>query len=195
LRTRDENKEAAIRKKAMELIVKHGFDGLSMQKLAQAARVSPATIYIYFKNREDLLNQVFKSVHHTFTDTALEGFDPDMSFKEGLWLQWQNRFRFITKYPVHYRFFEQFRHSPLIHHNDVKLTEFKENMRAFIMNAMKKGEIKQLEPEIYWSLAYGPFYSLIRFHLQQKNLMNLDFKLTQAKMRTTFEQVLRSFQP
>ena len=55
MRTRDENKEAAIRTKALEMIVKVGLDGLSMQKLAKSANVSPATIYIYFKDREDLI--------------------------------------------------------------------------------------------------------------------------------------------
>ncbi|HOZ87501.1 MAG TPA: helix-turn-helix domain-containing protein, partial [Bacteroidia bacterium] len=59
MRIRDENKEAAIRKKAIEMIVNEGFDGLSMAKLAKAAGVSPATIYIYYKNREDLLHQLF----------------------------------------------------------------------------------------------------------------------------------------
>jgi len=49
MRTRDEAKEHAIRDKAIEMIVKVGFDGLSMQKLAKAAHVSPATIYLYFK--------------------------------------------------------------------------------------------------------------------------------------------------
>ena len=56
MRTRDEAKEAAIRKKAMELIVLEGFDGLSMHKLAKSAGVSVATIYIYYKDREDLLH-------------------------------------------------------------------------------------------------------------------------------------------
>jgi len=46
MRSRDPKKEKAIRRKAMEMIVKDGFDGLSMQKLAKAAEVSPATIYI-----------------------------------------------------------------------------------------------------------------------------------------------------
>ncbi len=51
MRTRDEAKETAIRKKAMALIVQEGFDGLSMHKLARAAGVSVATIYIYYKDR------------------------------------------------------------------------------------------------------------------------------------------------
>ncbi|MBA4056563.1 MAG: TetR/AcrR family transcriptional regulator, partial [Marivirga sp.] len=62
MRTRDELKEQKIREKAIEMIVNEGFDGLSMQKLAKAANVSPATIYLYFKNREDLLNQLYISI-------------------------------------------------------------------------------------------------------------------------------------
>ena len=59
MRTRDEVKEGAIRQKALEMAVKEGFDGLSMQKLAKAAGVSPATIYIYFKDRDDLILQLW----------------------------------------------------------------------------------------------------------------------------------------
>ena len=51
MRTRDEKKEHAIRRRALEIIVERGFDGFSMQKLAKAAGVSPATLYIYFKDR------------------------------------------------------------------------------------------------------------------------------------------------
>lgn len=50
--------EKAIREKVLAMIVKEGFDGLSMRKLANAAGVSPATIYVYFKDRDDLIMQL-----------------------------------------------------------------------------------------------------------------------------------------
>ena len=50
MRTRDENKEQLVRQKALELIVNQGLEGFSMQKLAKAAAVSPATLYIYYKD-------------------------------------------------------------------------------------------------------------------------------------------------
>ena len=99
MRTRDENKETAIREKALEMIVKHGFDGLSMQKLAKAADVSPPTIYIYYENREDLLRNLYHHVMDTFNREALAGFNPNLSLEEGLWVQWKNRMRFIIDYP------------------------------------------------------------------------------------------------
>lgn len=195
MRLRDENKEIAIREQAMEMIVNEGFDGLSMQKLAKAANVSPATIYIYYKNREDLLNQLFLEVQKTFSDIALKGFKPELSLEEGLWLQWKNRLRFILEYPDYFKFFEQFRNSPLINHKDLKIAEFKENMKLFVSNAIKRGEMAKMEPEIFWSLAYGSFYSLVKFHLQEKSMMGNDFKITDAKLKQVLMMVIKALKP
>lgn len=192
MRTRDESKEQAIREKAIEMIVKSGFDGLSMQKLAKAANVSPATIYVYFKNREDLLNQLYMSIDQLFTESTLKNFDPEMSFEEGLWLQWKNRFAYNVKYPHHIYFMEQFRTSPLINHKDVIKNSFKEAMGKFHYNAVKRNEIVDLPVEIFWSLAYGPLYSLIRFHFGKKSIVGNKFVLTEVKMRTAFERVVRA---
>jgi AcrR family transcriptional regulator len=195
MRTRDEHKETAIREQALEMIVNEGFDGLSMQKLAKAANVSPGTIYIYYKNREDLLNQLFIEVQKTFSELALKGFNPELSLEEGLWLQWKNRLQFILEYPIYFKFFEQFRNSHLINHKDLKIGEFKENMKAFVMNAIKRGEMSKMEPEVFWSLAYGSFYSLVKFHLQEKSLMGNDFKITDAKMKQTLKMVVKALKP
>ena len=54
MRLRDEQKELLVRTKALELLVAEGFNGFSMHKLAKAANVSPATLYIYFQNKEDV---------------------------------------------------------------------------------------------------------------------------------------------
>jgi TetR/AcrR family transcriptional repressor of multidrug resistance operon len=196
MRLRDEHKEKSIRETAMKMIVKEGFDGMSMQKLAKAAGVSPATIYIYYKNREDLLAQLYMEVQRTFAEVALKGFDPEMSFKDGLWLQWKNRLKFILKYPVHFRFHEQFRNSPLINQeNIVNISEFKENMKRFVMNAVHRGEMRKVDPEIFWAQAYGPFYALVRFHLEEKSIMSKKFKLTEEKLKQTFKLVIKGLEP
>ncbi|MBL7933168.1 MAG: TetR/AcrR family transcriptional regulator [Bacteroidia bacterium] len=195
MRTRDENKETAIREKALEMIVKHGFDGLSMQKLARAAEVSPATIYIYYENREHLLRDLYHHVMDAFNREALAGFNPNLSLEEGLWVQWKNRMRFIIDYPFYFQFFEQFRNSPLINHKEVKNLAFKELMQDFVKNAIKRGEMAKMEPEIFWSLAYGSFYSILKFHLQEKTMMNNSFRLTDAKLKTLLKMVVEALKP
>lgn len=195
MRVRDEHKEEAIREKAYDIIVKKGFEGLSMQKLAKAAGVSPATIYIYYKNREDLLHSLFNHAQKEFAFFALRNFDPNVSLEEGLWLQWKNRLAFISENPTIYQFFEMFRNSPLINHKNVSMKEFKENMVLFVKNAIQRGELARMEPEIFWSIAYGSFYSLVKFHLQEKKMMNENFKITDAKMKQTLHMVVKALKP
>lgn len=192
MRPRDESKEKAIREKAIEMIVKEGFDGLSMQKLAKAANVSPATIYLYFKNREDLLNQLYIGIEAAFTEATLKDFDPEMSFEDGLWLQWKNRFAHNIRYPYHIYFMEQFRTSPLINHKDIKENRFKAAMGLFVKNAIKRNELIELPVEIFWSIAYGPLYTLIKFHSGKKSLMGNKFLLTEQKMKQAFDVVVRA---
>ncbi len=195
MRTKDENKAAAIRENAMKMIVAEGFDGFSMQKLAKSASVSPATLYIYYKNREDLLSQLFNEVQQTFADVALEGFNPELSFEEGLWIQWKNRLKFVLEYPTHFCFYEQFRNSPLVNNSGIHLSSFKENMKLFVINAIQKGELKMMEPEIFWSVAYGSFYALVKFHLQETTMMGKNFKLNEESLKTTFDMIIKALKP
>ncbi len=83
MRTRDVNKESLIQEKAIEMIVKEGLDGFSMQKLAKAANVSPATLYIYYKDRDDLITQLATKISNRLMETSLKGMHPKMSF--GRW--------------------------------------------------------------------------------------------------------------
>src|SRR5215213_4551897 len=111
MRVRDENKEIAIREKAMQIIVKQGLDGLSMQKLAKAAGVSPATIYIYFKHKDDLILKLCIGEFNSMAAATLKGFDPRMPFAKGLKIQWVNRANYYLKNPVTLDFMEQMRHT------------------------------------------------------------------------------------
>ncbi len=45
-----------ILKAAEKLYIKHGFDRLTMDKVAEEAELNKATIYLYFKNKSDLFH-------------------------------------------------------------------------------------------------------------------------------------------
>ena len=62
MRTRDELKERTISDLAIRMIAKEGLERFSLQKLARQAGVSPATLYIYYKDKEDLIHSLQKYV-------------------------------------------------------------------------------------------------------------------------------------
>ena len=192
MRVKDDRKRQRICEKAIDMIVAKGFDGLSMHKLAKSARISASTIYIYFPGREELLNQVFNEVEAKFEEDALRGFDPSMDFQKGLWLQWINRYKNIVNNPRTFQFFEQFRHSPLIKHRNIKGNTFRIFMSQFVKKAMDVQEIVTIPVELFWAMAYGPFYALIKFHLDQATMANEPFALSEEKLRQTFNLVIKA---
>jgi len=192
MRHKDENKEAAIREKAIEMIVNEGFDGLSMKKLANAANISASTIYIYFKSREDLLNQLYIAIEDKFEQDALKNFHPEMNFEEGLWLQWKNRYKNILSDPTAFLFYEQFRNSPLIRQKKKEDNVFRKTMASFVKNAVAKKEIAELPDEVFWAIAYGAFYILVKFHLDQSTMAGKSFSMSESKMKLTFSRIIKS---
>jgi AcrR family transcriptional regulator len=197
MRTRDPRKERALRDKALEMIVKQGFDGLSMQKLAKAAKVSPATIYIYFKDRDDLIFRLYAEEMRKMTDISLAGFHPDMPFGEGLRVQWENRARYCLDHPLEAQFLEQVRFSPL-HDRAQKAADprFTSAMRAFCGNAVRRKELVRMPVEVMWSMAYAPLYQLIKFHIHGKGMPGTGpFVLDAKVMSQALNLVLKALKP
>lgn len=196
MRNRDAAKEQTIRERALELIVRDGFDGFSMQKLAREAGVSSATAYIYFKNKEDLVHQLYITVQETFTDYCLHSFDENMPLAEGLRIQWQNRLRFVQEQPVYYRFMEQFRTSPLINKKEnAEHLRFKQAMGGFVKNAVARKEVSVSKPELFWAIAYGPFYTLVNFHMRGESMMGSPFSLSEDLVEELLERTIHALQP
>lgn len=197
MRSRDEKKERTIRKRALEMIVKRGFDGFSMQKLAKAASVSPATLYIYFKDRDDLVFQLYRETMERLSEETLKDFDPAMSFEQGLRVQWRNRARFCLDRPLEAHFLEQIRYSPW-HERALALDEnrFALTMRTFVRNAIRKKELISVPVEVYWSVAFAPLYQLVKMHMHKKGLPGTGpFELNDKTLELTLELVLKALRP
>lgn len=197
MRTRDEQKELTIRKKAIEMIVEQGFDGFSMQKLAKAANVSPGTLYIYFKDRDDLIIQLWEAEMKRMADYILKNFDPEASFEEGLKVQWMNRARYLIENPSSMQFMEQIKYSPYHHVSLSRMdSNFQDMMRKFVQNAIRRKELVKLPIEVYWSMAFAPLYQLVKMHITGRGIHGTDkFVLDEKTMNMTLKLVLKALRP
>ena len=197
VRRKDLKKEKLLREKAMAMIVAHGFDGLSLHKLARATGLSVATVYIYFKDREDLILKTYEEVSTRMFEATLAGFDQDMDFEKGLRVQWTNRARYFLKHPLEMHFMEQIKFSPL-HERATTVTggKYRESMRAFVRHAIERKQLVAVPVEIYWSIAFAPLYQLVKFHIHGKNMSGTGkFVLSEAALETTLRLVLKSLKP
>jgi AcrR family transcriptional regulator len=60
VRLKDENKQLRIKEAMVRLILREGINGASISKIAKEAGVSPATIYVYYSNKDELLSEVYQ---------------------------------------------------------------------------------------------------------------------------------------
>lgn len=181
----------------MDMIVRDGFDGLSMQGLARQLRISPATIYIYFKDREDLIFQLIHDARVRMHEATLKDFHPDMHFGEGLLIQWRNRFKFYLQHQLESNFMEQIKHSPYHHkYFESSDSKFAQTMTQFAKNAVERKELTRLPVEVYWSIAFAPLYQLVKYHVNGTYFPNSEkFILTDKRMMQAFDLVLKALTP
>lgn len=196
MRTRDVEKEQLVKQKAIELLVADGFEGFSINKLAKACGISVATLYIYYKDKDDLITSIAIEESKRMSEATLKNFDPEMSFEEGLRTQWKNRYRYMMNNPLPMRLFEQLRSST--YHDKVFksiMGDFKEVMDKFMKNAVSRGQVNKMPLEAYWSVAYAPLYSLIRFHNEGASIGGKPFAISDKLVWQTFELVLKALKP
>ncbi len=196
MRTRDEHKEHLVKEKAIELLVKYGFEGFSMHKLAKAAKVSPATLYIYYADKDDLIKKLGVELGNKMSQITLEGFDPKMSFAEGLKKQWENRSRFWLEHPKDANAYEVIRHSPHAHFvTQATTATFRPIMEEFVRHAIANKELRQMPFEVYWSVAFGPLYTMVKFHLEGRSKGGMEFQFSKKLMYEALELVLKAVKP
>lgn len=193
MRTRDIEKVQLVKQKAMEMVVKTGLEGFSVNKLARACDISVATLYIYYKDKEDLIIRIAIEEFERMSEATLKDFDPEMNFEEGLRFQWKARAKYMLENPVSSLFFEQLRGSKYeFKAFEDSINAFRETMGRFVKNAVARGEINPLPIEVFWSVAYAPLYALIRFHIDGMSIGGRSFVLNNKILWASFDLVVKA---
>ena len=163
MRNLDKNKKKAIEKAAIHLINTMGLEGASMAKIAKRAKVSPATIYIYFENKEDMLIKLYFMVKKRFGIMLKKGFQQDMSIKEGAKLFFENIVRFFYEYPDDFMFMERFSGSPIINKVCDEITDkYFGSVIDFIERGKREKILKNVPIEIIFSFLVAPINTFIK---------------------------------
>lgn len=83
------DKRNALINATIKLVNNNGFHATPMSKIAKMANVSPATIYLYFKNKQDLVNKTYLDVKTKYTMFAFETYDDKLPVKVGFEIIWK----------------------------------------------------------------------------------------------------------
>ena len=167
------DKKSALLNATLTLVNNHGFHNAPMAKIAKLAGVSPATIYLYFENKQDLINSLYLEVKKSFSDLAFEGYDETMSVKKGFEMIWFNIAHYKLNSISEANFLSQCDTSPMI--DEAIRIEGLKNLQP-LLDLWKRGKsegiIKPISDYVLYAHTIYPLSFLLE--MQQRNIFTLD---------------------
>ena len=166
MRPKNLDKEQAIRSIALQIIAEEGLENLTMQKLAAAAGISPRTIYIKYKDKDDLLVKLYvEEVLGNYETAVLQNFDPEMDFADGVKRLWLNAFGYFKNNRHAFALMQYGKSSPLLNkaYQEMNIKEgdyFAPVMRFLELN-VAKGIIKYFPQEVQRALLFASALDLV----------------------------------
>jgi AcrR family transcriptional regulator len=179
MRHKDENKNQAIFDSTIQLINEVGFADLSMSKIAKRAKLSPATIYTYYDNKEDLLVKLYLDVKEKMSRSMVHNIHEDLDVKDVCYIFMKNSLEFMIENKDWFLFLEQFSSSPFMNKLCmVDTAPMFEPLFRYFERGISKGSIKQMKAELLISYCYFPIVQLAKaYHEGMHTTIEKEFEL------------------
>jgi len=156
MKLKDESKKIAINQKTLDLVFEKGIAGIKMADLARKVGISPSTLYVYYKSKEDLIVSLFAELMQEQTIANRSQLALDLPYKlklKKVWLHWLN---FSINNFKEMNFIEQVKHSPYYDKVPTQIKEDKLGLRTELFNSGKEQQIlKNIDNLILEGIAWA----------------------------------------
>jgi len=151
VRTKDIHKEQAIIEKTLDIVSETGIAGIKMSVLAKRVGISPSTLYVYFKTKDDLINSIAAKLLKQISQNSATSLNKNGSFEFRLKSRWLGMLNFLMNNEREVNFIEQWKQSPYFNKNSQVVWEENKKVKAdFFSKGKDKGIIKNIsEPMIH----------------------------------------------
>ncbi|WP_394171800.1 TetR/AcrR family transcriptional regulator [Thalassotalea litorea] len=163
-----QQKYQAIIKAATKLFAEKGFHGTTVPEVAKQAGIGAGTIYLYFQNKEDLVNGVFqesKSKLKLYLARDIK-IDQSQDLQQAFNVAWQNLCDFASENPQDFCFLELHEHSKYLNRESKRIEiSILAPLRMIILQGKKQSKIKPLPAITLIAMIWGVFVGLFKANL------------------------------
>lgn len=143
------------------LMATGGLHSLSMHKIAKEAQISSGTIYLYFKSKDELLEQLALRVFSTFSAALAQNYDENQSYFAQYRTMWWNIWQLLQSNPTTLKNLDQYLSLP----NFLNLCREQENNShwdLFYRKATADNQLCDLPSQVLFSLSLESAINLAR---------------------------------
>ncbi|WP_250655965.1 TetR/AcrR family transcriptional regulator [Alkalimarinus coralli] len=157
------DKEKRILESALFLFAQRGFHGTAVPEVAKHAEVGAGTIYRYFKNKEDLVNAVFRNSKNKLKQYLLKDIQVNAELRDVFHQFWQQLVSFAWDNPTDFHFLELQDHAPYLDEESKQLElEVLAPIWMFCVQGRKQGVVRDMPEEALIAMIWGAFVGLMK---------------------------------
>jgi len=182
------DKRTALLNATLTLVHNNGFHAAPMAKIAKLAGVAPATIYLYFDNKQDLINKLYLEIKSSFSSCAFKNFDDQLPVKKGFEIIWYNIAEYKLTQIKEATFLSHCDNTPMIDEEFRK--EGLKHLQPLLdlwARGQKEGIIKKLSPYVLYSYAIYPLSFLMA--MQERNIYTLDKNMLDKTFQAAWDSI------
>ena len=157
------DKREAILQAALALFAERGFHGTAVPLIATQAKVGAGTIYRYFKDKESLVNELFRDWKSRLFAAITDDLPGDLPLRALFHEVWERWIRFAAAHPRALIFLEAHHHSPYLDHASQAMIEKMHAAFLEMMESGRRGQVfKAAPPALLMSVVSGVVSQMVK---------------------------------
>jgi len=169
MRKKDDEKQRCIKIAVVQLILEEGFQGTSISKIAKAAGVSPATVYIYYENKEAMLREIYLEYSEDAIQYLLQCLSPNMVGEEIIAELIRRYYFFIIENKEVFHFIEQFRTCPVLQ-SSCGLTKGSSDLNQLLTDLKKQKILNNFNNDNLYAILFSPVKMIAVKRCESENI-------------------------
>ncbi|WP_272149223.1 TetR/AcrR family transcriptional regulator [Tenacibaculum aiptasiae] len=187
MRLKDIHKQNAVIEATIKVINEIGFSSASISKIAKEAGVSKSTIYIYYKDKEDLVVSVYYHVKERVTTHYHLNLNEKSTVLENLQTLWTNTINASSSIPELISYDIQFTNSPYYNLIDTSIVK---TYAQPAIELLERGIHEDVLEEITFDIFIAFFISPALFLSSKK--MSKKFIINENSILSSFHRALKT---
>ncbi|WP_452225028.1 TetR/AcrR family transcriptional regulator [Lacinutrix chionoecetis] len=158
----------------LELVVEQGVHATPMSQVAKEANVAVGTIYHYFKNKEQIIEEIYSMICQDFGVVMMANV-PEQDVKVQFEIMWLNLYNYFIGNPLAFKFMEFVGVPPIIT-SEIRYKNVSHfvNIRNFFLAGILSKDFKNVHLRLLMQMAFGHVISAARLKFKDELEMNDD---------------------
>ncbi len=156
----------------LELVVEQGVHATPMSQVAKEASVAVGTIYHYFNNKEQIIEEIYSMICQDFGVVLMANL-PEENLKEQYEIMWLNLYNYFIGNPLAFKFMEFVGVPPIIT-PEIRRKNIPHfvNIKEFFLAGILSKELRDVNLRLMLQITFGNVISAARLKFKGELEMN-----------------------